>query len=135
MLEITTLAAKDTFTLFLRHPNKKPIKDAAGEPVSVTVYGPGSKEYNGAIAERNQRLIARMQSDSNTPLSAEEQTLENAKFLASCTVSFNGWAYLGNSDRAAMVAAYSDHKIGYIADQISKAVVDWANFTTSSSES
>lgn len=129
MFEITSLAAKDTFTLDLVNANDEPLADADGKRLSVTVYGPGSKAYQRANAERTQRLMKRMQRKGKLEMSAEEQTRENASFLASCTVSFNGWAYKG--DAQAFEAAYADPSIGFIADQVSKAIGDWANFSTS----
>jgi hypothetical protein len=127
MFEITTLAAKDTFTLDLVSASDEPLIDADGKRLSVTVYGPGSKTYQKANAERTQRMIDRMAKRGKVKLSAEEQQRENAAFLAACTVSFNGWAYRG--DNTAFEAAYSDPAIGFIADQVAKAVGDWANFS------
>lgn len=132
MFEITQLAAKDTFTLELLSPTDAPLLDSAGVPLSVTVYGPGSKAYARAQAERNQRLIERSARKGKFNLSAEEQTLEGAQFLADCTQSFNGWGYKGSAERDAILAAYQDHSIGFISDQVAKAIKDWANFTSSS---
>lgn len=133
MFEITSLAAKDTFTHNLVNANDEPLLDADGKPISVTVYGPGSKPYQRANAERSQRLMKRMQRKGKLELSAEEQARENAAFLAACTVSFNGWAYKG--DATAFEAAYADPSIGFIADQVSKAIGDWANFSQTSANS
>lgn len=126
MFEITTLAAKDTFTLELLNGNDEPLLDGGGKPLSVTVYGPGSKAYQKANSQRTQRMLDRMAKKGKVKLSAEEQQRENAAFLAACTVSFNGWAYQG--DNTAFEAAYNDPSIGFIADQVSKAIGDWANF-------
>lgn len=128
MFEITTLAARDTFVHELTNANDEPLRDAEGNRLSVTVYGPGSKAYQKANAERTQRLMKRMQRKGKADMSAEEQTRENALFLAACTVSFNGWAYHG--DATAFEAAYADPSIGFIADQVAKAIGDWANFST-----
>jgi len=127
MFEITSIAAKDTFTLDLVGPNDAPLKDDAGKPLSVTIYGPGSKPHQRAQAVRTQRLMDVMAKRGKVKLSAEDQLRENATFLAACTVSFNGWEYKGSAD--AFEAAYADPAIGFIADQVSKAVSDWANFT------
>ncbi len=127
--EITSLAAKDTFTLELLNANDEPLLDAGGNPLSVTIYGPGSKVYAKAQAARTQRLMDRMAKRGKVKLSAEEQQRENAEFLAACTVSFNGWAYQGKADREAIEAAYNDPSIGFIAEQVNKAIGDWANFT------
>ncbi len=132
MFEITDLAAKDTFTLELLSPSDEPLKDASGKPLSVTVYGPGSKVYAKAQAARTQRLIDLMAKKGRVKIKAEEQAEENAEFLAACTVSFNGWSYKGGTDAAAIQAAYKDTSIGFIADQVTKAIGDWSNFTNSS---
>jgi hypothetical protein len=135
MFEITILAAKDTFTLELLNADDTPLVGADGAPLSITVYGPGSKAYAAAQAARNQRMLDRVAKKGKTKLSAEEQTAENVNFLAACTVSFNGWGYHGQADAQAIAAAYADTKLGFISDQVSRAVNDWANFTSSSSTS
>lgn len=132
MLEITTLAAKETFTLELLNANDEPLIDSDGNRPSVTVYGPGSKAFQKAQALRSQRLLDQMAKKGKVKLSAEEQMRENAEFLAACTVSFNGWTYKGSAEPSVFFEAYSDPSIGYIADQVSKAVNDWANFTSGS---
>lgn len=132
LFEITQLAAKDTFTLELLSPADEPLLDADGKPLSITIYGPGSQAYARAQAERNQRLIERSSRKGKFKLSAEEQAREGAQFLADCTVSLNGWAYHGATDREAILGVYCDRAIGFIADQVAKAMGDWANFTSSS---
>lgn len=132
MFEITTLAAQETFTLELVGPSDEPLRDEQGSALSVTVYGPGSKAYQRASAARTQRLLDKMAKRGRNRLSGEEQLSEQAAFLAACTVSFNGWAYKG--DPQAFEAAYADPAIGWIADQVAKAVGDWANFTKGSSK-
>ena len=131
MFEITSLSAKDTFLLELQSGNDEALKDKDGNTLSVTIYGPGSKPYVKAQAARTQRMLDRMARKGKVKLNAEEQAHESADFLAACTVSFNGWAYKGAADADAILAAYSDPSIGFIADQVSKAVGDWGNFTTS----
>lgn len=132
MFEITSLSAKDTFIHPLVNANDEPLLDADGKPLSVTVYGPGSKPYQKANAERTQRMMKRLQRKGKLEMSAEDQARENASFLAACTVSFNGWAYKGAGDASAFEAAYADPSIGFIADQVSKAIGDWANFSQTS---
>jgi hypothetical protein len=135
MFEITSIAAKDTFTVELMNANDEPLFDADGKPISVTVYGPGSKHHQRAQARRTQLMLDRMAKKGKMKLTAEEQQKEQAEFLAACTVSFNGFAYNGATTPEAIVAAYSDTSIGFIADQVAKALGDWANFTNSSAKS
>lgn len=133
MFEITTLAAQETFVLELCNANDEPLTNPDGTKPSVTVYGPGSKVYQKAQAARTQRLMDRMAKKGKVKLSAEEQLREQAEFLAACTVSMNHWAYKGRTDAAAIADAYADPSIGFIADQVAKAVGDWANFTSEQS--
>ena len=77
----------------------------------------------------------RMAKKGKVKLNAQEQTEENAEFLAACTDSFNGWQYKGSADAAAIEAAYKDPTIGFIADQVGKAIGDGANFMNSSANS
>jgi len=126
MFEITNIAAKDTFTLELLDGNEEPLRDADGKPLSVTVYGPGSKAYQRVSAARQQRVIDSMVKRGKVKMSAEEQQRETAAFLAACTVSFNGWAYKG--DATAFEAAYLDPTIGFISKQVEKAIENWGNF-------
>lgn len=126
MFEITNIAAKDTFTLELLDGNEEPLRDADGKPLSVTVYGPGSRAYQRVSAARQQRVIDSMVKRGKVKMSAEEQQRETAAFLAACTVSFNGWAYQG--DATAFEAAYLDPTIGFISKQVEKAIENWGNF-------
>ncbi len=127
--EITSLAAKDTFTLELHNADDEPLHDADGNALSVTIYGPGSKVYAKEKAAQNQRLINRVNKRGKVKLSLEEQRSEAAKFLAACTVSFNGWVYQGKADQESIEAAYNDPSIGFIVEQVDRAIGDWANFT------
>lgn len=131
LFEITSIAAKEQYIVMLNDANDEPLKNAAGEQLSVTVFGPGSKAYAKATAARTQRLLDRMAKKGKSKLTAEDQINENAEFLATITVSFSGWAYKGGADAASILAAYKDSEIGFITDQIQKAAGDWANFSAS----
>jgi hypothetical protein len=54
--------------------------------------------------------------------------------LAACTASFNGFGYREMTGYEMFKAAYLDPGIGFISEQINKAVGDWANFTQGSSK-
>lgn len=136
MFELTSIAAKDTYTINLVNANDEPLLQDDGSPVSITVYGPGSKHHQRAQARRTQLALDRMaKRGGKIKITAEEQQKEQAEFLAACTHSFNGLSYNGSSTGDAILAAYSDPSIGFIADQVSKALGDWANFSNSSAKS
>ena len=65
MFDITTLAATDTSTLELVGADDAPLFDDKGKPLSITVYGPGSKVY--------QRAQARQQNQPRCPAMAGQQ--------------------------------------------------------------
>ena len=125
-MDITTLAAAATATITLKHP-------ATGEPmpgVAVTLHGPGSAAHSAATAKRNQRIFDRLATKGGKggKLDAAEQTREQAEFLAACTHSVTGWDYKGGTGAADILAAYSDPAVGWIAEQVSAALGDWATF-------
>ena len=128
-MDITTLAASATATLTLKHP-------ATGEPmpgVTVTLYGPGSREHSAATARRNQRLFDRLatKGGKTAKIDAAEQLREQAEFLAACTADIGGWDYKGATGRDAVQAAYADQSVGWIAEQVGAALGDWATFLPS----
>lgn len=135
LFEITTLAVKDKIVFDLNNANDKPLFNAAGERLSVTICGPGTKLYSKAHAVRAQRMMDRAISTRRGRAVSEDAEDDDAEFLAAITTSFNGWGYKGANDPKAILAAYKDRTIGFIADQISKAVGDWANFLKSGIES
>jgi hypothetical protein len=135
MFEITQIAVEETYEVELQSADNEPLVGPDGKPISITVYGPGSKAYAKAQAARNQRVVDRMAKRGRVKLSAEEQAQEDARFLAAVTVRWNGWGYQGRNDRDIWEVAYADRSIGFIGDQVMKAVGDWANFTKRPSSS
>ena len=129
MFDITTLAATDTSTLELVGGDDAPLFDEKGKRLSITVYGPGSKVYQRAQARQQNQLMDKIKKRGKMDQTAEEKLAEQADFLAACTVSFNGWVYQGKADQESIEAAYNDPSIGFIVEQVDRAIGDWANFT------
>ena len=131
MFDISTLAVKDTFVLELENSDGERLVDEAGNPRSITVYGLGSKQYQEAQAKRNLALLEFMKKGNKKGNSYEQRKLD-AEFLATCTASFNNFAYKDFTGYEMFKAAYLDASIGFISDQVNKAIGDWANFTKES---
>ena len=129
--DISSEAAADTATIELDRPNGDPMLNPNGEQCSVTVYGPGSKPFQRAQAARNRAVLAFVKKGGKK-MADDEQREIDAEFLATCTVSFNGFKYKDLTGHEQFKAAYMDTKIGFIADQVNKGVGDWSNFTPSS---
>lgn len=130
MFDISTMGAAETADVDLVHPaTGVPMKNDAGEPLSVTVYGPGSERFQEASAVRNRAVLEHVRRGGKKLKDEEQRTLD-AEFLATCTRSFNGFSYKGGNDHAAFRAAYLDTSIGYVAEQVNRELADWGNFMT-----
>ena len=137
MYDITITAVLPTATLPLLNANDEPLLDDNKKPLSITLHGPGSAEFQRANARRQNRVVDRLKKKGKADMTGEEQAANNADYYASLTVSFNGWDYppAGNvSGPDLFKAAYSDPAIGFILDQVAEFVGDWANFTPKSAK-
>jgi hypothetical protein len=138
MFDITTTAVEETATLELVDANEAPLLGDDKKQCSITVYGPGSEAFARAEAKRQNRLVERLKRKGKADLSPEEQRAEHAEFLASITVSFNGFGYPPAGEATGkdlFRALYKDRKVGFITDQVQRFVSDWGNFTASSATS
>lgn len=131
-LNLKTKAAAETFEVKLLGTDDEPLLDGEGIQASITVYGPGSKSFAKANSDRTQRMVARMKRHGKTKMSVEDQISEASCFLAAITVSLNHCDYNGLKDAESIKAMYADTELGFIAEQVQKAVGDWTNFTKSS---
>lgn len=134
-MDITSLSARDTATIDLLHPaTGEPIIGADGVKATITLYGPGSRQHQQARANRDRRMMAvAMAANSKgkgkeAPADPAQERKDQAADLALCTQSITGWDYKGGTDSAAVEAAYADASVGWIADQASRALNDWASF-------
>lgn len=101
-----------------------------GQPVTITVYGQGSKQYviakhklDNANTLMMTSLLQKKASNANR---AEEATKNAAEFLASVTKMLNNLPIEGGA-----LALYSNPKLKYITDQVDKYLGEAANFMPS----
>ena len=133
MFDISKLAVKETAVVELETPDGEPLLDENGKVLSVTVYGPGSKQFQRAQGKRNRAILDHVRKGGKK-MKDEEQRELDAEFLADCTASFNGFVYKDLTGYEMFKAAYLDPSIGFIAEQVNKAIGDWANFTNKSAK-
>lgn len=131
MFDISKLAVKETAVIELESPDGEPLLNENGEVLSITVYGPGSKQFQRAQGKRNRAILEYVRKGGKK-MKDEEQRELDAEFLADCTASFNGFVYKDLTGYEMFKAAYLDPSIGFIAEQVNKAIGDWANFTNKS---
>lgn len=130
MFDISSLAVKETAVIDLDNIDGEPLMDEKGKRLSVTVYSPGSREYQAAQARRNSAIMESLRKRGRKLKAAEQRELD-ANFLADCTSSFNNFGYKGLTGRAAFFAAYSDPAIGWLGEQVNAELADWGNFKQS----
>ena len=131
MFDVSKLAVSATSIIELEDPNGEPLINDNGEVISVTVYGPGSKQFQKASGVRNRAVLDYIRKGGKKMKDDEQRELD-AEFLASCTVSFNGFVYKDLTGVEMFKAAYLDPSIGFISEQVNKAIGDWSNFTQGS---
>lgn len=134
MFDISKLAVAETSTIDLEDPNGEALVNDKGDVLSVTVYGPGSKQYQKASGVRNRAVLDYVRKGGKKMKEDEQRELD-ADFLASCTVSFNNFSYKDLTGYEMFKQAYLDASIGFIAEQVQKSISDWSNFTRGSSKS
>jgi len=134
MFDISSLAVKDTAIIELESPDGEPLVNDKGEAISITVYGPGSKQYQKAQGVRNRAILEYVRKGGAKKMKDDEQRELDAEFLAACTCSFNNFVYKDFTGSEMFKAAYSDPAIGFISEQVNKAIGDWANFTKGSAK-
>lgn len=136
-MDFKTLAAEETCVLHLRDGADALLYEGGdkAKPVTVTLYGPGTRAYAKATADRSNRIVDRLRKKGKADQTPEETAQEQAEFLAACTQSM---AYVEMGDlqgEALFRAVYAEPAIGFIAEQAGKHLGDWANFTKGSAKS
>lgn len=138
MFDITKRRALETACIQLVNGDGSPMLDDEGDPVGVTVHGPGSKVWQQADAERNRKRTARIEKNRGKIAAALDHAREDEiDFLCAITVSFDGWLYPGEFKTSGDMhrAAYSDDTIGFVRDHVHKEATDWSVFTQGSAKS
>lgn len=131
MFNLKNLAIAQTADMQVRDAAGEIQRDESGNALTITLYGPGSKQYqkakHAAEQRNNNRVMSRMQG-GDEKISSDDKIAEQAEFLAGCTASFNG---VGVDDAAGFEmfkATYADIEIGHIAEDVAKFIASRANF-------
>jgi hypothetical protein len=132
MFDITTQAVQDTAAIHLKGADGEHLY-ADGKPVRIHIYGPGSKQFAAIEARQTSRAVKRMQDNDGkvSVASPDQRAAEQAEDLAELTVSLENFTYPPAGDaqgKDLFKALYADTKLGFIPQQITKAVKDWGNF-------
>jgi hypothetical protein len=138
MFDITQTAVGTTAEVLLTNADESPMIGEGGKQCSITVYGPGSAEFERAAAKRQNLLVDRLKRKGKADMSPDEQRAEQAEFLSAITASFNHFTYppAGEAEGKDLFRAlYKDRSVGFITDQVQRFAGDWGNFTKPSATS
>ena len=137
-MDIKKFAVEETSVLELLDANDAPMLGEDQKPMTITLYGPGSKQYARAQAAQSNRMIDKLKRKGKSDQSADDKAREQAEFLAGCTKEFSSNIEYPNGSGASLAgealhkAVYSDTSIGFIAEQVGKHLGEWGNFKTGS---
>lgn len=138
-LNIRTKKVNPTLSFQLKGADDEMLVNEDGSPCTVTIYGPGSKEYVAANQAKSAKLIEKAMKGKEVKLTPKEAAVQQVEFLTAITkemdldyVDDNGTALEGE---AKLRAIYGDTEIGFIAEQVAAKVGDWGNFTSASKKS
>lgn len=137
MFDITSKAVKETGLVLLNDAEGAPLMGEGGQ-CAIEVYGPGSKEYARAEANRSNKAVDRLKRRGKSKASAEEQRAEQADFLSDITIGLQHFGYSPAGEATGKELyrqLYMDRRVGYVADQVQEYVGDWGNFTGASETS
>ena len=128
-LDIRRFAVEETAVCVLRDAADEPMVGDDGKPMTITGYGPGSKQYARAQAAQQNRMIDKLKRKGKTEETADEKIREQAEFLAGCTKEFSPNITFDELKGDALhKAVYSERGIGFIAEQFARWLQDWASF-------
>lgn len=127
--ELSTLAVEDTYNLHLRHPVTDELLydgDDQDKPVTITLYGTGSKQYRNAVNAMQNRQLKRGKKQP----SAEVLREEGAELLVACSAGAQNLSYQGKAldNDAVFRQLYNDPSLIWIREQVDSAIGDVANF-------
>lgn len=106
------------------------------KPQRIQLYGPGTKQFARATAERNNRMLERAQRKGKLKMTAEEAIQDRADFVAAVTKSMeNIDSDHGHTGADLHMEVYLNPKLGYIAEQAETWARNTANFKPPSTTS
>ena len=127
MFELSTLAAKDSVELELKHPvTDEILVDEKGNAVKAILWGTSSKAYRTAINALQNRQLKRGKKQARP----EELREEGVSLLTACTQRFENMSIDGQplDNEDAIAALYRDDRFLWVKTQVDEALGDISLF-------
>lgn len=126
---LTKLAA-DVSDIPVKNMDGSPMLDENNEPVTATMFSPGSKIWQVANAAKRRKTMKRVRENNGKIEAVADDTEDTIEFLCAVTKRFNGLEIPDEPDQVR--AIYSHPALGYIRDQMEAAAMNWENFSKAS---
>lgn len=126
---LTKLAAEIS-DIPVKNMDGSPMLDENNEPVTATMFSPGSKIWQVANASKRRKTMKRVRENNGKLEAVADDTEDTIDFLCAVTKRFNGLEIPDEADQVR--AIYSHPALGYIRDQMEAAALNWENFTQAS---
>jgi hypothetical protein len=129
-MDIRKKAVNETGVVELMDAADEPLlQDDNKTPVTITVYGPGSKRFADATAMKNNRMMDRLRKKGKADQTGTQALAEKAEFLTMVTATSDGLEMDGLAGDELYKAVYAEPSVGFVADQVEKYLSEWANFS------
>lgn len=126
---LTKLAA-EVSDIPIKNMDGSPMLDELNNPVTATMFSPGSKIWQVANATKRRKTMKKVRENGGKLEAVADDTEETVDFLCAVTKRFNGLEIPGEADQVR--AIYSNALLGYVRDQMDAAASNWENFTKAS---
>ena len=133
-VNILTKRVADVSDLPVKNPDGSPMVDDAGNPVTATVFGPGTKVWQVADAARRRKAVKRTR-EANGKFEAafDNEDEDTVEFLCTITKRFNNLEYPDvQGDKETVRAVFTEPLLGFIRDHMEADTKSWENFMQAS---
>jgi len=130
-IEFSQFFLNDESRVEIDLPNGDPMT-FNGQPVVIVVYGPGTEQFARAKAMQDKSATARVIAavGNKKPKTNQADDTSDAQYLTAVTKAVENFPYPGGP-----LAMYSEKRLQYINNQVSKHLSDLGNFFASSAQS
>lgn len=133
-VNILTKRVAEVSDLPVKNPDGSPMVDEAGNAVTATVFGPGTKVWQVADATRRRKAVKRTR-EANGKFEAafDNEDEDQVEFLCTVVKRFNNLEHPdAQGDKETVRAVFTEPLLGYIRDHLAHDVASWENFTQAS---
>lgn len=123
-----SLIEKATLHLLDASGNFMYLDDAEKQPVTIDLYGVGSKQYQEAERRRQDAFASKLRRYKNKNIPSEELEEIRIDFLVGCVAGSENFNLDGLEGEELYRTVFTDRTLVFITDQVERFIGDQANF-------